>query len=88
MSDFEKENQLLQKLFPNKIVATIWFIGWSMIYKLIDMNTLQWFGKTFPIKGGMGLIDIPAFFIVSAFALSAVVLILGPIYSVITGKKL
>jgi len=41
MSDFEKEDQLLAKLFPNKIVATVWFIGWSMIYKLIDMNTLQ-----------------------------------------------
>jgi len=86
--EWKTENEFLQKLFPNKIVTSIWFIGWSMIYKFIDMNTLQWFGKDFGIRGGMGWFDIIFFFMTSAFALSVVILFVSTIYSVITGKKM
>tara|TARA_A100001015_G_C14971319_1_gene705258 strand:- start:24 stop:290 length:267 start_codon:yes stop_codon:yes gene_type:complete len=87
MSDLQKENEILAKLFPNKIVNTLWFIGWCFIYKLIDMNTLQWFGKDMFIRGS-GWGDFIGFFVASAFALSVVLFCLMGIYSLITGKKI
>ncbi|MCH1612382.1 MAG: hypothetical protein L7S72_03720 [Flavobacteriales bacterium] len=88
MSDLQKENEVLAKLFPNKIVNTLWFIGWSFLYKLIDMNTIQWFGDDIFIRGDMGFIDIIGFFLMSFAVLCVVSLILMSIYSVITGKKI
>ena len=77
MSDFIKEDEILGKLFPNKIITFIWFIVWCTIYKILDMNTLQWFGEDIFIRGGKGLFHIIGFFIASAFALSVIILILG-----------
>lgn len=38
--------------FDTKLRFALSFIGWSIIYKIIDMNTLQWFGKDIFIRDG------------------------------------
>ena len=42
--------------FDTKLRFALSFIGWSIIYKIIDMNTLQWFGKDIFIRDGNILI--------------------------------
>ena len=75
--------RFIEKIAGTKIKAAISFIIWSIIYKIIDMNTLQWFGKNIFVDG-----NVLGFFVASAFALSIVVLVLGTIYKLVTGQKL
>ena len=75
--------RFIEKIAGTKIKAAISFIIWSIIYKIIDMNTLQWFGKNIFVDG-----NVLGFFIASAFALSMVVLVLGSLYKLMTGQKL
>lgn len=76
-------DRFIDKIAGTKIKAVISFIVWSIIYKIIDMNTLQWFGKNIFVDG-----NVLGFFVASAFALSIVVLFLGTIYKLMTGQKL
>ena len=76
-------DRFIDKIAGTKIKAVISFIVWSIIYKIIDMNTLQWFGKNIFVDG-----NVLGFFVASAFALSIVVLVLGTIYKLMTGQKL
>lgn len=76
-------DRFIDKIAGTKIKAIISFIVWSIIYKIIDMNTLQWFGKNIFVDG-----NVLGFFVASAFALSIVVLVLGTIYKLMTGQKL
>ena len=76
-------DRFIDKIAGTKIKAVISFIVWSIIYKIIDMNTLQWFGKNIFVDG-----NVLGFFVASAFALSIVVLVLGTVYKLITGQKL
>jgi hypothetical protein len=76
-------DRFIDKIAGTKIKAVISFIVWSIIYKIIDMNTLQWFGKNIFVDG-----NVLGFFVASAFALSIAVLVLGTIYKLVTGQKL
>jgi hypothetical protein len=70
-------------IFKDKIHIAISYIVWSFIYKIIDMNTLQWFGKgIFVTKGEPWeflFMSIIAFFIIAGG-------IMG-IFSFLTGKS-
>ena len=37
-------------LFKNKINGSVTFVVYLIIYKIIDMNTIQWFGDDIFIK--------------------------------------
>ena len=76
-------DRFIDKIVGTKIKAVISFTVWSIIYKIIDMNTLQWFGKNIFVDG-----NVLGFFVASAFALSIVVLVSGTIYKLVTGQKL
>ena len=52
--------------------AWIFGIAALFIYKIIDMNTIQWFGKTIFITGDGGIL---AFLMCAAFFWSAIILI-------------
>ena len=56
-------------IFKDKIHIAISYIVWSFIYKIIDMNTMQWFGKgIFITEGGVlgfFFMAVIAFFIIA-----------------------
>ena len=75
-------------IFKNKVSAIITFFVWSVIYKIFDLNTLQWFGKDMFIKSDMhGFGNLAAFIVCSAFSFSVVFLVVVHIYGFFTGKK-
>ena len=69
-------------IFKDKIHIAISYIVWSFIYKIIDMNTIQWFGKgIFVTKGEPWeflVMSVLAFFILSWIVMG--------IFSLLTGK--
>ena len=78
-------NQILSILFKNKLRGSITFVVYLLIYKIIDMNTLQWFGKDIFIKNDSNIFE----FVVCAIGLGSIVfLILGSIYKLLSGQKL
>jgi len=68
-------------LFKNKIHFAISFIIWSIIYKIIDMNTLQWFGRDIFVDG-----NVLGFFVASAFAFCLLGFIVGSILNLFIGE--
>ena len=70
-------------IFKDKIHIAISYIVWSFIYKIIDMNTMQWFGKgIFVTKGEPWeflVMSVLAFFILSWIVMG--------IFSFLTGKS-
>jgi hypothetical protein len=75
-------------LFKNKVNSIITFFVWSFIYKIIDLNTLQWWGKDMFINSDIqGIGNLIGFCVASIFSFLMVVLLLGSIYSFLTGKK-
>tara|TARA_B110000967_G_scaffold83308_1_gene85918 strand:+ start:434 stop:706 length:273 start_codon:yes stop_codon:yes gene_type:complete len=70
-------------IFKDKIHIAISYIVWSFIYKIIDMNTIQWFGKgIFVTKGEPWeflVMSVLAFFILSWIVMG--------IFSFLTGKS-
>jgi len=75
-------------IFKNKVSAIITFFVWSVIYKIFDLNTLQWFGKDMFIKSDMhGFGNLAAFIVCSAFSFSVVFLVVVHTYGFFTGKK-
>ena len=77
-------DKFLEFLFKNKINGSITFVVYLIIYKVIDMNTLQWFGDDIFIKNDANFLE----FAVCAIGLGSVVfLIFGTIYKIITGQK-
>jgi len=78
-------DKLLGFLFKNKINGSITFVVYLIIYKIVDMNTLQWFGKDIFIKNDSNIFE----FVVCAIGLGSIVfLILGSIYKLLSGQKL
>lgn len=69
-------------IFKDKIHIAISYIVWSFIYKIIDMNTMEWFGKgIFVTKGEPWeflVMSVLAFFILSWIVMG--------IFSLLTGK--
>ena len=84
MSEYKqtKADKLVGFFFDSKLRFALTFIGWSIIYKLIDMNTLQWFGKDIFIKG-----SIIGFCVASVFSFCLAVLPFGVIYEFLKPKK-
>jgi len=75
-------DKFLGFLFKNKINGSITFVVYLIIYKIIDMNTIQWFGDDIFIKENFIM------FVGCAIGLgSIVVLVLGTIYKILTGQK-
>ena len=69
-------------LFKNKINGSVTFVVYLIIYKIIDMNTIQWFGDDIFIKESFLV------FLGCAIGLGSIIfLILGTIYKIITGQK-
>jgi len=68
-------NRILEILVGSKIRFAIFFICWSVIYKIIDMNTLQWFGRDIFVDG-----NVLGFFLASFVALCLAFLPIGLIY--------
>ena len=70
-------------IFKDKIHIAISYIVWSFIYKIIDMNTMEWFGKgIFVTKGEPWeflVMSVLAFFILSWIVMG--------IFSFLTGKS-
>tara|TARA_R110000803_G_scaffold135079_1_gene202050 strand:+ start:924 stop:1184 length:261 start_codon:yes stop_codon:yes gene_type:complete len=70
-------------IFKDKTHIAISYIVWSLIYKIIDMNTIQWFGKgIFVTKGEPWeflFMSVIAFFIISWVVMG--------IFSFLTGKS-
>jgi len=63
-------------IFKNKIHSAISFTVWSTIYKIIDMNTLQWFGKNIFVDG-----NVLGFLFTSAFSFCVFAFIFGSIFN-------
>ena len=68
-------------IIESKIRLAITYVVWCFVYKIIDINTMQWFGKDIFIDG-----SVFQFLVFSIFALAFVGWILGLIHSVFTGK--
>ena len=75
-------DKFLGFLFKNKINGSVTFVVYLIIYKIVDMNTIQWFGDDIFIKESFLV------FLGCAIGLGSIVfLILGTIYKIITGQK-
>ena len=85
MKEKYKQNsadKFLGFLFKDKINGSITFVVYLIIYKIVDMNTIQWFGDDIFIKENFIM------FVGCAIGLgSIVVLVLGIIYKILTGQK-
>jgi len=84
MSEYKQTalDKFLEFFIKNKIRGVISFIVWSFIYKIIDMNTLQWFGRDIFVDG-----SVLGFFVASAFSLSVFLFIFLSIYQLFTGQR-
>ena len=77
-------DKFLEFLFKNKINGSITFVVYLIIYKIIDMNTIQWFGDDIFLKNDSNLFE----FAVCAIGLGSIVLlVLVTIYKILTGQK-
>jgi hypothetical protein len=74
----KKDLGIFGNLFETLGIKHAWIFGIAalFIYKIIDMNTIQWFGKTIFITGDGGILG---FLICAALFWSAVILIIFPI---------
>ena len=87
MSDRKKPiektgDRILGYLFKNKLYGAITFIVYLLICKVIDMNTIQWFGDDIFIRNG----NILEFIISYTFFGSCVVVAIGIIVNAFRGK--
>ena len=75
-------NNILEYAFKNKLNTSITGVIYLLIYKVIDMNTLQWFGDDIFIRNGNVLV-----FIVCAIVWgSLIIFILSIIVDALKGK--
>ena len=70
-------------IFKDKIHIAISYIVWSFIYKIIDMNTMQWFGKGIFVTKG----EPWEFLVMSVLAFVILSWIVMGIFSFLTGKS-
>jgi len=77
-------DKFLGFLFKNKINGSITFVVYLIIYKIVDMNTIQWFGDDIFLKNDSNFLEFAA----CAIGLGSIVfLVLGTIYKILTGQK-
>ena len=70
-------NQILIYAFKNKLNASITGVVYLLIYKVIDMNTIQWFGD------GMFITE---FIVAAVFFGSLVIFVIAVIADALKGK--
>ena len=75
-------NKILEYPLKNKITTSITFIVYLLIYKVIDMNTIQWFGDDMFIREG----NILEFIVVAVFMGSCVIFVIAVIADALKGK--
>ena len=75
-------NKILEYPLKNKITTSITFIVYLLIYKVIDMNTIQWFGDDMFIREG----NILEFIVVAVFMGSCVIVAIAIIADALKGK--
>jgi hypothetical protein len=75
-------NKILDFPLKNKLTTSITFIIYLLIYKAIDMNTIQWFGDDMFIREG----NILEFIVVAVFMGSCVIVAVAVIADALKGR--
>ena len=75
-------NNILGYVFKNKLNASIAGVVYLLIYKVIDMNTIQWFGDDIFIRNG----NVFEFIICAALFGALPIFILAIIAEALKGK--
>ena len=75
-------NNILGYAFKNKINTSITGVIYLLIYKVIDMNTMQWFGDDIFIRNG----NLLEFIVVAAVMGSFVIIAIAIIADALRGK--
>jgi len=75
-------NNILGYAFKNKLSASITGVVYLLIYKVIDMNTIQWFGDDIFIRNG----NVLEFIICAALVGALPIFILSIIAEALKGK--
>ena len=75
-------NNILEYAFKNKLNASITGVVYLLIYKVIDMNTIQWFGDGMFITEG----NIIEFIVAAVFFGSCVIFVIAVIADALKGK--
>ena len=75
-------NNILEYAFKNKLNTSITGVVYLLIYKVIDMNTMQWFGDDIFIRNG----NLLEFIVVAAVMGSFVIIAIAIIADALKGK--
>ena len=75
-------NKILEYAFKNKLNTSITGVVYLLIYKVIDMNTMQWFGDDIFIRNG----NLLEFIVVAAVMGSFVIIAIAIIADALRGK--
>ena len=75
-------NKILEYAFKNKLNTSITGVVYLLIYKAIDMNTIQWFGDDMFIREG----NILEFIVVAVFMGSCVIVAVAVIADALKGR--
>ena len=77
-------NKILEYPLKNKLTTSITFIAYLLIYKVIDMNTIQWFGDEIFIDPSKG--NVIEFIVCSILFGSAIIFVYSIIADALKGK--
>lgn len=77
-------NKILEYMFKNKLNTAITFIVYLLICKVIDMNTIQWFGDEIFIDPRKG--NVIEFIVCSILFGSAIIFVYSIIADALKGK--
>ena len=75
-------NNILEYAFKYKLNTSITGVVYLLIYKVIDMNTMQWFGDDIFIRNG----NLLEFIVVAAVMGSFVIIAIAIIADALRGK--
>ena len=75
-------NNILEYAFKNKLNTSITGVVYLLIYKVIDMNTMQWFGDDIFIRNG----NLLEFIVVAAVMGSFVIIAIAIIADALRGR--
>ena len=77
-------DRVLEYMFKNKLNTAITFIVYLLICKVIDMNTIQWFGDEIFIDPSKG--NVIEFIVCSILFGSAIIFVYAVIADALKGK--
>ena len=75
-------NNILEYAFKNKLNTSITGVIYLLIYKVIDMNTIQWFGDDIFIRNG----NVLGFIVAAVVFGSSVIFVFAVIADALKGK--